>query len=91
MQSRNDVFADFWAVVHRACRLEEIGIPLSEFLGAPELILSGLGMDDAVEQLARGYLPLVPAQAAARREWQDAEPAPGPAKDHAQAVLPSAA
>ncbi|MFP4155623.1 MAG: hypothetical protein ACOC00_05475 [Halothiobacillaceae bacterium] len=69
MQARNDVFADFWTVVYRACRLEDTGIPLAEFLGAPELILSGLGMEDAVEQLARGYLPLGPAQARARQEW----------------------
>ena len=68
MQTYHDDVIDFWANIFRACRLSTTGLDLEAFLEAPSQHLERLGLSDAVEMLAGGHLPLLPAQAAVRRE-----------------------
>src|SRR6056297_2107938 len=84
MQTYHDDVIDFWANIFRACRLSTTGLDLEAFLEAPNQHLEHLGLSDAVETLAGGHLPLLPEQAAVRREVDarfplSAVPKPAPA------------
>ncbi|MDG4866604.1 hypothetical protein P8631_01085 [Guyparkeria sp. 1SP6A2] len=68
MHTYRDEVIEFWANVFRACRLSTTGLDLEGFLEAPQEHLDELGLADAVEVLASGHLPLMPEQAAVRRE-----------------------
>lgn len=68
MHTYADEVIEFWANVFRACRLFTTGLDLEAFLEAPQMHLDELGLADAVEMLASGHLPLMPEQAAVRRE-----------------------
>ncbi len=68
MHTYRDEVIEFWANVFRACRLSTTGLDLETFLEAPQGHLDELGLTDAVEMLASGHLPLMPEQAAVRRE-----------------------
>lgn len=68
MHTYADEVIEFWANVFRACRLSTTGLDLEAFLEAPQMHLDELGLADAVEMLASGHLPLMPEQAAVRRE-----------------------
>ncbi|HER34273.1 MAG: hypothetical protein JXJ30_05490 [Halothiobacillaceae bacterium] len=68
MQTYHDDVIDFWANIFRACRLSTTGLDLETFLEAPAQHLERLGLSDAVEMLAGSHLPLLPEQAAVRRE-----------------------
>ena len=57
-----------WAAVYDACRLQLTGISYAQFIQAPEETLIRLGMEDALEIMATGFLPLLPAQAKVRQE-----------------------
>ena len=57
-----------WADVYEACRLHLVGISYARFIEAPEETLNRLGMHDALEIMAAGFLPLLPAQAKVRQE-----------------------
>ncbi len=58
-----------WADVFAACRLHQTGMSLETFLVDPEQHLATLGMADALDIMATGYLPLLPAQAKVRQEF----------------------
>jgi len=83
MHTYRDEVIDFWANIFRACRLSTTGLDLEAFLEDPQRHLDQLGLSDAVEMLAGGHLPLLPEQAAVRREidarFPVAESATGPA------------
>ncbi|MFO7582526.1 hypothetical protein [Guyparkeria sp.] len=68
MHTYADEVIEFWANVFRACRLSGTGLDLEEFLESPREHLDHLGLSDALEMLASGHLPLLPEQAAVRRE-----------------------
>ena len=68
MHTYRDEVIDFWANIFRACRLSTTGLDLEAFLEDPQRHLEQLGLSDAVEMLAGGHLPLLPEQAAVRRE-----------------------
>ncbi|MFO7807732.1 hypothetical protein [Guyparkeria sp.] len=76
MQTYRDEMIDFWANIFRACRLSTTGLDLETFLEAPTQHLDRLGLSDAVEMLAGGHLPLLPEQAAVRREIDTRFPLP---------------
>ncbi|MGM0516394.1 MAG: hypothetical protein ACQER6_02225 [Pseudomonadota bacterium] len=76
MSTYADEVIDFWANVFRACRLSTTGMDLEEFLEDPHGHLDRLGLSDAMEMLAGGFLPLLPEQAAVRREIDARFPLP---------------
>jgi hypothetical protein len=76
MSTYADEVIDFWANVFRACRLSATGMDLEEFLEDPQGHLDRLGLNDAMEMLAGGFLPLLPEQAAVRREIDAHHPLP---------------
>ena len=76
MSTYADEVIEFWANVFRACRLSSTGLDLEAFLEAPNAHLERLGLADALEMLAGGYLPLLPEQAAVRREIDARHPLP---------------
>jgi len=76
MSTYADEVIEFWANVFRACRLSTTGLDLEAFLEAPNAHLERLGLSDALEMLAGGYLPLLPQQAAVRREIDARHPLP---------------
>lgn len=63
-----------WLDVYEACRLHQVGISYARFIEAPEEYLSRLGMHDALEIMAAGFLPLMPAQAKVRQEINTPKP-----------------
>lgn len=63
-----------WADVYEACRLHLVGISYARFIEAPEETLNRLGMHDALEIIAAGFLPLLPAQAKVRQEIDAPKP-----------------
>jgi hypothetical protein len=65
-----------WAAVYEACRLHLVGISYVHFIEAPEETLNRLGMHDALEIMAAGFLPLLPAQAKVRQEIDAPKPIP---------------
>ena len=76
MHTYRDEVIDFWANIFRACRLSTTGLDLETFLEDPQQHLDRLGLADAVEMLAGGHLPLLPEQAAVRREIDARHPLP---------------
>lgn len=66
MRTFDDHSLEFWGDVFQACRLAGEGVRFEDFLRDPERILQDFGMDDAVEILHSGYLPLLPKQARIR-------------------------
>lgn len=63
-----------WKEVYEACRLHRVGISYARFIEAPEATLAQLGMHDALEIMATGFLPLLPAQARVRQEIGGSQP-----------------
>ncbi len=49
--------------VYTAARLSELGVSFKEFLDGPEEALERVGQGGAMESIAKGFLPLLPAQA----------------------------
>jgi len=91
MQTYHDEVIDFWANIFRACRLSTTGLDLETFLEGPQQHLERLCLSDAVEMLAGGHLPLLPEQAAVRREIDARFPAVDtPAPAHRAARQPPA-
>lgn len=88
MQTYRDEMIDFWANIFRACRLSTTGLDLETFLEAPTQHLDRLGLSDAVEVLAGGHLPLLPEQAAVRREIDARFPLPAVSKPSPVAMRP---
>ncbi len=76
MQTYADEVIEFWANVFRACRLSGTGLDLETFLENPREHLDRLGLADALEMLSSGHLPLLPEQAAVRREIDARHPRP---------------
>ena len=79
-----------WAEVYEACRLHLVGISYAHFIEAPEEILNRLGMHDALEIMAAGFLPLLPAQAKVRQEIDAPKPVLKESKgrfDYKRAIL----
>lgn len=70
-----------WAEVYEACRLHLVGISYARFIEAPEETLDRLGMHDALEIMAAGFLPLLPAQAKVRQEIDAPKPVRQESKD----------
>ena len=79
MHTYADEVIEFWANVFRACRLSGTGLDLESFLENPREHLDRLGLADALEMLSSGHLPLLPEQAAVRREIDARHPLPSPA------------
>ena len=74
MSCVSDTTAHDWAEVYEACRLHLVGISYARFIEAPEETLNRLGMHDALEIMAAGFLPLLPAQAKVRQEIDTPKP-----------------
>lgn len=70
-----------WAEVYEACRLHLVGISYARFIEAPEETLNRLGMHDALEIMAVGFLPLLPVQARVRQEIDAPKSAPQESRD----------
>ncbi|HET19351.1 MAG TPA: hypothetical protein ENO16_01915 [Chromatiales bacterium] len=70
MRTYSDNEIDFWGEVFTACRLYAEGVRFDEFIEAPEACLRRYGMDDAIEIMARGFLPLLPRQARVRQRHE---------------------
>ena len=66
---------EYWTEVFEACRLSEQGERLEEFLRDPWTVLRRHGQESAPECLAKGFLPLLPRQAAVARRLADADAA----------------
>lgn len=61
-----DEYIEFWGAVFQACRLHSAGLELDVFLEDPKGHLARLGLSDALEIMAGGFLPLRPDQARVR-------------------------
>lgn len=59
--------------VYTLCRLEEAGVDFDEFLAEPWEVLSAHGQTGALESIRKGFLPLLPEQAAIARRLADEE------------------
>lgn len=81
MSHVSDNTAHDWAKVYEACRLHLVGISYAQFIEAPEETLDCLGMHDALEIMAAGFLPLLPAQAKVRQEIDAPKPVQQKSKD----------
>lgn len=57
---------EFWADVFQACRLAGEGVRFEAFMASPRAMLKAFGMEDALDVMASGYLPLLPKQARVR-------------------------
>ena len=67
MPTYADHTVEFWADVYQACRLEGENVTFASFLENPQAILQHFGMEDAIEVMESGFLPLLPKQARLRR------------------------
>ncbi|HES76143.1 MAG TPA: hypothetical protein ENO09_03930 [bacterium] len=67
MPTYTDHTIEYWANVYKACRLEGENVTFASFLENPQSILQHFGMDDAIEVMESGFLPLLPKQARLRR------------------------
>jgi len=67
MRTYDDHEIEFWGEVFQACRLAGEGVSFERFLEHPEAMLQSLGLQDATEVMATGFLPLLPKQARVRR------------------------
>ena len=88
MSTYADEVIEFWANVFRACRLSTTGLDLEAFLEDPNGHLERLGLADALEMLAGGFLPLLPEQAALRREIDARHPLPAMPQSASPAARP---
>ena len=70
----SDAWLNFWGDVYVASRLSRCGLSFEVFLENPEGWLARLGLEDAPEIMASGYLPLLPEQGRVRQQWRAAEP-----------------
>jgi len=66
MRTFDDHSLEFWGDVFQACRLAGEGVSFNDFIIDPQRTLQDFGMDDAVEILESGFLPLLPKQARIR-------------------------
>jgi len=66
MRTFDDHSLEFWGDVFQACRLASVDVRFEDFIANPQRILQDFGMDDAVEIMESGYLPLLPKQARIR-------------------------
>ena len=66
MRTYDDHSLEFWGDVFQACRLASVDVRFEDFIANPQRILQDFGMDDAVEIMESGYLPLLPKQARIR-------------------------
>jgi len=66
MRTFDDHSLEFWGDVFQACRLASVDVMFEDFIANPQRILQDLGMEDAVEIMESGYLPLLPKQASIR-------------------------
>jgi len=66
MRPFDDHSLEFWSDVFQACRLAGEGVTFDDFIIDPQRTLQDFGMDDAVEILESGFLPLLPKQARVR-------------------------
>ena len=66
MRTFDDHSLEFWGDVFQACRLAGEGVSFADFIIDPQRTLQDFGMDDAVEILESGFLPLLPKQASVR-------------------------
>ncbi len=49
--------------VYTATHMSELGVSFEEFIDGPEESLERVGQGGAMESMAKGFLPLLPAQA----------------------------
>ena len=75
MPTYADHTIEYWGNVYQACRLEKENITFASFIESPQSILEALGMDDAMEIMESGFLPLLPKQARLRRKLDGRMPA----------------
>jgi len=66
MRTFDDHSLEFWGDVFQACRLAGEGVTFEDFIIDPQRSLQDFGMDDAVDIMESGYLPLLPQQARVR-------------------------
>jgi len=66
MRTFDDHSLEFWGDVFQACRLAGEGVSFEDFIIDPQRTLQDFGMEDAVEILESGFLPLLPKQASVR-------------------------
>lgn len=66
MRTFDDHSLEFWSDVFQACRLAGEGVSFEDFIIDPQRTLQDFGMDDALEILESGFLPLLPKQARVR-------------------------
>ena len=66
MRTYDDCSLEFWGEVFQACRLVDEGLCFEDFLIDPHRTLRDFGMEDAVEVMESGFLPLLPRQARVR-------------------------
>lgn len=62
-----------WEEVYRLCRLSEAGITLEQFRATPWDCLRAQGQELAVACMRKGFLPLLPEQAAIAAFLRDEE------------------
>jgi len=72
MKTHQDQSIEFWGNVYQACRLEGESVTFASFLENPHDILTLFGMEDAIEVMESGFLPLLPKQARIRARLEQA-------------------
>jgi len=72
MRTYDDHSLEFWGDVFQACRLAGEGVSFEDFIIDPQRTLQDFGMDDALEILESGFLPLLPKQARVRKRLDHA-------------------
>lgn len=72
MRTFDDHSLEFWGDVFQACRLAGEGVSFEGFIIDPQRTLQDFGMDDALEILESGFLPLLPKQARIRARLDQA-------------------
>jgi len=66
MRTYDDHSLEFWGDVFQACRLASVDVRFEDFIANPQRILQDFGMEDAMEVMESGFLPLLPKQARIR-------------------------
>jgi len=72
MRTYDDHSLEFWGDVFQACRLASVDVRFEDFIANPQRILQDFGMEDAVEIMESGFLPLLPKQARIRARLERA-------------------
>jgi len=72
MRIFDDHSLEFWGDVFQVCRLAGEGVSFADFIIDPQRTLQDFGMDDALEILESGFLPLLPKQARIRTRLEQA-------------------